>query len=172
MICVLQVKEGYRKYGRLGRCMGHSGHVTHLDWSTDSHFLQSNSLEVQEVLYWSAGVCRPLRDVATIRDIEWATHDCPISWLSLGVWGEPGPDSPDVLSVAQSTDPDRPELLAAGDAAGRLMLYGSPAGQPKSLHHTYQGHSGPVTRVAWLEDSSKLVSTGGRDTAILQWNTV
>ena len=159
------MKDNYRKYNRLGRWMGHSAFVTHLDWSMDSQHLQSNSVD-HEVLYWSAAVCRPVRDLEAVRDIEWATADCPLSWTSLGLWGE-GPDSPAVVSAARCRD-----LLAAGDAAGRIKLYASPACQPKSLHHTYSGHGAAVTRVAWLADSLKLISAGGKDTAILQWNTV
>jgi microtubule-associated protein-like 1/2 len=165
----LQVKDNYRKYNRLGRCMGHSAFVTQLDWSADSQFLQSNSVD-HEVLYWTAAVCRPLRDLEAVRDIEWATADCPLTWGSLGLWGgEAGPDGPAaaVVSAARCSD-----LLAAGDGAGRIRLYASPACQPKSLHHTYSGHGAAVTRLAWLADSHKLISAGGKDTAILQWNSV
>ncbi len=40
---------------------------------------------------------------------------------------------------------------------------------PQSLHHTVGGHSSVVTRVDFLADDSRLVSAGGRDTAIMQW---
>ena len=40
----------------------------------------------------------------------------------------------------------------------------------QSLHHTNGGHSSYVTRVEFLADDSRIISTGGRDTAIMQWN--
>ena len=40
----------------------------------------------------------------------------------------------------------------------------------QSLNHTNGGHSSYVTRVEFLADDSRLISTGGRDTAIMQWN--
>ena len=164
---MLQVKDSNRKYNRLGRCMGHTGHVTHLDWSLDSQYLRTNSAEL-ELLFWSAATCRPVRDPDTIREMAWATTDCPVSWDTLGVWGE-GPDSPDVGATSRNAER---ELLAAGDTLGRVRLYSFPASQPKSLCHTYTGHSGQVTRVAWMTDSSKLISVGGKDAALLQWNIV
>lgn len=33
----------------------------------------------------------------------------------------------------------------------------------------YGGHSSHVTNVAFLHDDSHLISTGGKDTSILQW---
>ena len=46
----LQVKENYRKYSRLGRCLGHSSHVIQLDWTTDCQHLRSNSADHEVVL--------------------------------------------------------------------------------------------------------------------------
>ena len=147
--------------------MGHTSFVSSLDWSIDSQHLRSNSVD-HELLFWNAGVCRALRDVEAIRELTWASHDCPISWGTLGVWGE-SPDAPDVASTCRNHDR---ELLAAGDSAGRVRLYTFPASQPKSLCHSHSGHSSGVTRVAWLTDSSKLISAGGRDNTLLQWSVV
>ena len=147
--------------------MGHSGLVNNLDWATDSQHIRSNSVE-NEVLFWNAATCRPLREVEAIRELSWSTHDCPLSWGTLGVWGETQ-DAPDVGSTCRNVERD---LVAAGDSAGRVRLYTFPASQPKSLSHTYSGHSSGVTRLAWLTDSSKLISAGGKDNALLQWNIV
>lgn len=177
------MKENYRKYNRVGRCMGHASHVTHLDWAADSVHLRSNSstfdappptsssagVAVHEVLFWNASVCRQVRDVETIRGFTWTSNDCPISWGTLGVWGSESPADPDVWSTSRNP---ALELLAAGDSAGKVRLYAYPASQPKSLYHASHGHSNAVTRVSWLSDGSKLVSAGGRDNTILQWRII
>ena len=40
-----QGNENYRKYNRLGRCLGHSSHVIQLDWTTDCQHIRSNSAD-------------------------------------------------------------------------------------------------------------------------------
>ena len=98
-----QVKDSYRKFVRQGRCLGHSGPVIQLDWSKDCSFLQSNSQD-NEVMVWSVGTGRPVRDIDAIRDIEWASAHCTVQWSSLGAWGETA-DTPDP-STASCTDTD------------------------------------------------------------------
>jgi len=39
----------------------------------------------------------------------------------------------------------------------------------QSLCHTYGGHSSHVTNVSFLQDDSRLISTGGHDTSVMQW---
>lgn len=43
---------------------------------------------------------------------------------------------------------------------------------PQAPSHEYGGHSSHVTNVAFLHDNSHLISTGGKDTSILQWGVV
>ena len=38
--------------------------------------------------------------------------------------------------------------------------------------HVYSGHSSHVTNVEFLCDDSHLISTGGKDTSIMQWRVV
>lgn len=42
----------------------------------------------------------------------------------------------------------------------------------QSLCHSYGGHSSHVTAVTFLHDDTRLISTGGKDTAIMQWAVV
>lgn len=39
----------------------------------------------------------------------------------------------------------------------------------QSISHSYGGHSSHVTNVTFLQDDTRLVSTGGGDTSVLQW---
>ena len=60
-------------------------------------------------------------------------------------------------------------LLVAGADSGQLRLFSHPASQPQCGHHQYGGHSSAVSSLAFLADQSRLVSVGGKDAAILQW---
>ncbi|XP_061940142.1 echinoderm microtubule-associated protein-like 2 isoform X8 [Apis cerana] len=163
-IYIYQVNEDAIKYSRVGRCMGHSSFITHLDWSADGQYLRSNSGDY-EVLYWNPGVCRQIPQSSIMRDMEWASHTCVISFETIGIWPE-GADGTDVNNCTRSSDS---KLLATGDDFGKVKLFSYPACQPKSLCHAYGGHSSHVTNVSFLQDDTRLISTGGSDTSVLQW---
>ncbi|KAL6442836.1 hypothetical protein ACFW04_002710 [Cataglyphis niger] len=163
-IYIYQVNEDATKYSRVGRCMGHSSFITHLDWSVDGQYLRSNSGDY-ELLYWNPGVCRQIPQSSTLRNVDWATHTCVITFETIGIWPE-GADGTDVNNCTRSGDG---KLLATGDDFGKVKLFSHPACQPKSLYHSYGGHSSHVTNVSFLQDDSRLVSTGGADTSVLQW---
>ncbi len=143
---------------------GHSSYITHLDWSTDSTYLQSNSGE-HELLFWNASICRQVTNQASLRDVEWATQSCILGFNTIGVWPETV-DGSDLNACARSNGS---KLIATGDDFGKIKLYSYPASQPKSLHHTVGGHSSHVTRLDFLADDNRLISSGGRDTALMQW---
>ncbi|XP_050488021.1 echinoderm microtubule-associated protein-like 2 isoform X11 [Bombus huntii] len=171
-IYVYQVNEDAVKYSRVGRCMpkrirrrgGHSSFITHLDWSMDGQYLRSNSGDY-ELLYWNPGVCRQIPQPSMMRDMDWASHTCVISFETIGIWPE-GADGTDVNNCTRSGDS---KLLATGDDFGKVKLFSYPACQPKSLCHAYGGHSSHVTNVSFLQDDTRLISTGGSDTSVLQW---
>ncbi|CAL7950216.1 unnamed protein product [Xylocopa violacea] len=171
-IYIYQVNEDATKYSRVGRCMpkrirrrgGHSSFITHVDWSMDGQILRSNSGDY-ELLYWNPGVCRQIPQPSMMRDMGWASHTCVISFETIGIWPE-GADGTDVNNCTRSSDS---KLLATGDDFGKVKLFSYPACQPKSLCHTYGGHSSHVTNVSFLQDDTRLISTGGSDTSVLQW---
>ncbi|CAB4061736.1 unnamed protein product [Lepeophtheirus salmonis] len=164
VIYVYQVSDDYKKYNRLGRCMGHSHFLTHLDWSADSTYIQSNSGD-HELLYWNANLCRQISNPGDMRDTEWATQTCILSFNTIGVWPE-SIDGTDLVSASRSHNK---KLLVTGDDVGKIKTFAYPVTQPKSLCHVNGGHSSQVTRLEFLSDDSRLISCGGRDTAIMQW---
>ncbi|XP_069973076.1 echinoderm microtubule-associated protein-like 2 isoform X19 [Penaeus vannamei] len=163
-IYVYQVSEDCRKYTRIGRCQGHSSFVTHLDWSADSQFLQSNSGDY-ELLFWNAGLCRQIVQTSQMRDVEWASNTCTLNFSTLGIWPE-GADGTDINTCAKA---NQSSLLATGDDFGKVKVFAFPASNQKARCYEYGGHSSHVTAVGYLHDDSRLISTGGRDTAIMQW---
>ncbi|XP_052123400.1 echinoderm microtubule-associated protein-like 1 isoform X4 [Frankliniella occidentalis] len=166
-VYIYQCGGDSRKFNRVGRCMGHSSFITHLDWAADSKVLRSNSGDY-EVLYWNAGLCRQIPQSASMRDVEWASNSCTLTFETIGIWPE-GADGTDVNYCERSNNK---KLLATADDFGKVKLYNYPATQPRSLCHSYGGHSSHVTAVTFLHDDTRLISTGGKDTAIMQWAIV
>ncbi|XP_048738244.1 echinoderm microtubule-associated protein-like 2 isoform X4 [Ostrea edulis] len=166
-IYIYEVTEDGKKYSRIGRCTGHSSFVTHLDWSSDSVHLCSNSGDY-EVLYWKVPACKQETSISAVRDTEWASGNCTLTFNAAGVWPE-GADGTDVNNVCRSNNG---KILASADDFGKVNLYKSPCCQPKAKKHIYNGHSSHVTNVSFLFDDSRLLSTGGRDMSIMQWQVV
>ncbi|NXI46094.1 EMAL1 protein, partial [Galbula dea] len=166
-IYIYGVSENGRKYTRIGKCSGHSSFITHLDWSVNSQYLVSNSGDY-EILYWVPSACKQVVSVETTRDIEWATYTCTLGFHVFGVWPE-GSDGTDINAVCRSHGR---KLLSTGDDFGKVHLFSYPCSQFRAPSHVYGGHSSHVTNVDFLYEDTHLISTGGKDTSIMQWRVI
>ncbi|XP_074659724.1 echinoderm microtubule-associated protein-like 2 [Tubulanus polymorphus] len=166
-IYIYQTSEGGRKYSRIGKCVGHSSFVTHLDWSEDSQYIMTNSGDY-EVLFWTAANCSMYTSPASLRDVKFVTQNCTLSFGTMGIWPE-GADGTDVNGCCRN---NQKTLVASADDFGKVNLYQYPCCQPRAAGHNYGGHSSHVTSVRFLYDDSRLLSTGGKDTAVMQWEIV
>ncbi|XP_034149805.1 echinoderm microtubule-associated protein-like 2 isoform X3 [Esox lucius] len=163
-VYIYAVTENGKKYSRVGKCTGHSSFVTHLDWSVNSQYIVTNSGDY-EILFWEASSCKHVTNMDVVRNMEWATSTCVLGFSVFGVWPD-GADGTDINAVCRSHDAS---LLASADDFGKVHLFSNPCSQPRAPSHVYGGHSSHVTNVAFLHDDSHLISTGGKDTSILQW---
>uniref|UniRef100_A0A8D2IBK6 EMAP like 2 n=2 Tax=Urocitellus parryii TaxID=9999 RepID=A0A8D2IBK6_UROPR len=167
LVYVYTVDQGGRKVSRLGKCSGHSSFITHLDWAQDSSCFVTNSGDY-EILYWDPATCKQITNADTMRNVEWDTATCVLGFGVFGIWSE-GADGTDINAVARSHDG---KLLASADDFGKVHLFNYPCCQPRALGHKYGGHSSHVTNVAFLWDDSVALTTGGKDTSVLQWRVV
>ncbi|XP_044291636.1 echinoderm microtubule-associated protein-like 1 isoform X2 [Varanus komodoensis] len=166
-IYIYSVNDSGRKYSRIGKCSGHSSFITHLDWSANSQHLVSNSGDY-EILYWVPSACKQVVSVETTRDIEWVTYTCTLGFHVFGVWPE-GSDGTDINAVCRSHGK---KLLSTGDDFGKVHLFSYPCSQFRAPSHVYGGHSSHVTNVDFLYEDTHLISTGGKDTSIMQWRVI
>ncbi|XP_006627673.2 echinoderm microtubule-associated protein-like 2 isoform X1 [Lepisosteus oculatus] len=163
-IYLYAASENGRKYSRVGKCTGHSSFVTHLDWSVDSQYIVTNSGDY-EILFWESSSCKHVTNADAVRNLDWATSTCVLGFSVFGIWPE-GVDGTDINAVCRSNSQ---KLLASADDFGKVHLFCNPCSHPRAPSHVYGGHSSHVTNVAFLHDDSYLISTGGKDTSILQW---
>ncbi|XP_057703529.1 echinoderm microtubule-associated protein-like 4 isoform X2 [Corythoichthys intestinalis] len=167
-IYVYNVTERGRKYSRYGKCSGHSSYITHLDWSPDNKFIMSNSGDY-EILYWDVpNGCKYIRNRSECKDIDWATYTCVLGYHVFGVWPE-GSDGTDINALVRSHNR---KVLALADDFCKVHLFSYPCSTFKAPSHKYSAHSSHVTNVSFLFDDAHLISTGGKDTSILQWRLV
>ncbi|XP_039218077.1 echinoderm microtubule-associated protein-like 2 isoform X5 [Crotalus tigris] len=125
-VYIYLVSEGGRKYGRVGKCSGHSSFITHLDWAFDSSCLVTNSGDY-EILYWDPSTCRQITSAEAVRNLEWATATCVLGFGVFGIWPE-GADGTDINAVCRSHEG---KLLASADDFGKVHLFSYPCCQPR-----------------------------------------
>ena len=148
----------------VAECRGHSSHVKCVDWSTNSLYIRSNSADL-DLLYWNPLTGDQITDPEVITGLHWASQNCLMTFETLGVWGDSEADRTDINSVSAGG-----QLLASGDDGGRVRLYTNPSIHINSGSKDLLGHSAHVTAVEFLQDDhSRLISAGGRETAVLQW---
>ncbi|XP_053329253.1 echinoderm microtubule-associated protein-like 2 isoform X2 [Spea bombifrons] len=166
-IYVYEVAEEGREYRRVGKCTGHSSYVTHLDWASDSSSFMTNSGDY-EILYWDPDSCKQIVSADVVRNADWENASCTLSFHVLGIWPD-GADGTDINAVTRSHDK---KLVATGDDFGKVRLYTYPCVVPRAPSYKYDGHSSHVTCVSFLHHDGALLSTGGKDSTVLQWAVV
>ena len=95
-------------------CRGHSGTVTHLDWSSDGSLLMSNCT-AKEALYWTAATGKQQPAGRAAAAVTWATYTCPHGFPAMGIWPD-GADGSDVNAVHRSSDGTLGTRLGQGDS--------------------------------------------------------
>ena len=68
-----------RFYSRKALLRGHSSYITHMDFSVDSRFLQSNC-GAYELLFWKVADGQQVTSASSLRDTEWASWTCTLGW--------------------------------------------------------------------------------------------
>jgi microtubule-associated protein-like 1/2 len=148
----------------VGVCSGHSSRVVSFDWSSDSRYLQSNSLEL-ELLFWEIPSCTQVTKASDLSDQDWATLELPMAWPTSGVW-KPGMNARDINTVSRNRGRT---LLASGNDFSELELYTYPCYGDNAPAKKYFGHSSHVTKVAFSADDRWLLTVGGLDGTLIQW---
>ncbi|GMI28049.1 hypothetical protein TeGR_g2361, partial [Tetraparma gracilis] len=148
-------------------CAKHSSYITHLDFSADGKFIQSNC-GAYELLYWSVSGCKQLTSGASsLRDAEWKTFTCTLGWPVQEIF-PPGADGTDVNSVMVGGEK---KLVVTGDDSGVVKVFNYPVVSKGSESQEGIGHASHVTNVRWLGAEEKmLVSAGGNDKCVILWH--
>lgn len=155
-----------KTYMRTAIMKGHSSYITHIDFSANSKYLQTNC-GAYELLFWDVRNGKQITSASSLRDQDWETWTCTLGWPVQGIW-PPEADGTDVNSVDRSPNKS---LLATADDFGKVKLFRYPACQQKGCEYrTSNGHSSHVTNVRFLHDGQTIISTGGNDRCIFHWN--
>jgi WD40 repeat protein/Ca2+-binding EF-hand superfamily protein len=165
MIDVYAVRGKNETYQRVFRLRGHSAAVRHVDWSVDSRALGSDGADY-ELLHWDASTGKQL--TSATNDVRWHTWTRVLGFPVMGLW-PPGSDGTDVN--AASRDP-KGELLATADDAGVVKLFAYPCVVEDAPHRRSVGHASHVMGVAFSPCGNRLLSVGGTDRCVFQYDVV
>ena len=151
------------------RMSGHSASVICMDWSSNSALLQSNCSNY-EIIYWDVEKGSPIASLndAIERDTNWHTWTCVLGFPVMGIWPDYS-DGTDVNAVSRSRDR---RYVVTADDHGKIKLFNAPCVVEDAPSLSYPGHSSHVTGVTFIKDDSHVISTGGLDEAVFQWEYV
>lgn len=148
--------------------------VTHIDFSKTSEYIRTSDASY-ELLFYSLVTQKQHTFASDLKDTEWATTNCPLTWETEGIW-QAEADGTDINACCRlvSSDPAAPALLATSDDFGEVRLFPFPFPEDmkgKAQFAIGSGHASHVTNVAFVSLDT-LVSTGGNDRTVMQWNIV
>ncbi|PFX18604.1 Echinoderm microtubule-associated protein-like 6 [Stylophora pistillata] len=153
-----------QRYKKVGECKGSSSFITHLDWSMDSKYLQTNS-GASERLFFKMPSGKRIANKEEVKAIHWATWTGVLGVEVNGIW-EKYTDTNDVNACDASF---QNEVLVTGDDFGLVKLFRFPCLRKGAKFRKYVGHSAHVTNVRFSHDTMRVISVGGGDHAIFQW---
>uniref|UniRef100_H3CLU3 EMAP like 6 n=2 Tax=Tetraodon nigroviridis TaxID=99883 RepID=H3CLU3_TETNG len=152
-----------QRYKKVGECSRSTSFITHLDWSVDSRFLQTNDGAGERHCYRApAGKLVPPEEA---KGIHWMTWTGVVGAEVNGIWPKYSR-----LTDVNSVDANFSNaVLVAGDDLGLVRLLRFPCYKKGAKFKKYIGHSAHVTNVRWSSDLQWVLSTGGADHAVFQW---
>jgi WD40 repeat protein len=147
-----------------GKFSKHNSYITHLDFSSDGRYLQSNC-GAYELLFCDTSTKKQVTSATELRDVRWSTWTCTLGWPAQGIWPA-GADGTDVNAVDRSHSG---HLLATSDDFGKVKVFRYPCTTEGADALSLSGHSSHVMNVRWTVGDECLLSCGGNDKSIFQW---
>ncbi|XP_034150086.1 echinoderm microtubule-associated protein-like 6 isoform X5 [Esox lucius] len=152
-----------QRYKKVGECNRSTSFITHLDWSVDSRFLQTND-GAGERLFYRMPAGKLLTKEET-KVIHWMTWTGILGTEVNGIW----PKYANVTDINSVDANYSSAVLVTGDDFGLVKLFRFPCLKKAAKFKKYIGHSPHVTNVRWSHDLQWVLSTGGADHALFQW---
>nr|XP_013013809.1 echinoderm microtubule-associated protein-like 6 [Cavia porcellus] len=156
-----------QRYKKIGECNKSISFITHIDWSLDSKYLQTND-GAGERLFYKMPSGKPLTSKEEIKGIPWASWTCVKGPEVSGIW----PKYTEVTDINSVDANYNSSVLVSGDDFGLVKLFKFPCLKKGAKFRKYVGHSAHVTNVRWSHDFQWVLSTGGADHSVFQWRFI
>ncbi|XP_038631944.1 echinoderm microtubule-associated protein-like 5 isoform X6 [Scyliorhinus canicula] len=156
-----------QRYKKVGECFGSLSFITHMDWSMDSKYLQTNDGSGKR-LFYNMPSGKEIKNKEDIKDVQWATWTCVLGPNVNGIW----PKYLDVNGINSVDANFKDHVLVTGDDYGLVKLFRYPGFKKGAKFKKYIGHSAHVTNVRWSYDYQWVISIGGADHSVFQWQLI
>ena len=150
----------------LHRLQGHNSFITHIDWSSEGEYLQSNC-GAYEMLFWDTSGGLQVTSASSLKDVAWDTWTCTLGWPVQGIWGVEAKGC-DVNAVSRSSDQ---KLLVSGEDSQKLKMFSYPC-VDGAAYKEYVAHGSFVTNCRFTADDQHVATCGGNDNALMLWKVV
>ncbi|XP_048236766.1 echinoderm microtubule-associated protein-like 2 isoform X1 [Haliotis rufescens] len=163
-------EEGDKAWEMLGKCKGHRGPVTAIDWSREkvgnTHLLRSSST-TPEQFFWNPTTCAREEGKNAV-SLSWCTSNCTVDYAVAGIWSSKQAKEATVNTI--DVNPNK-TVIAMGDNNGCLSLFRYPCPKDGAFSHTYKCHLN-VQTVRFSPSGKYVLTIGGRDSCVMQWKIV
>uniref|UniRef100_A0A4W3H8Y1 EMAP like 5 n=1 Tax=Callorhinchus milii TaxID=7868 RepID=A0A4W3H8Y1_CALMI len=156
-----------QRYKKVGECIGSLSFITHMDWSVDSKYLQTNDGSGKR-LFYKMPSGKEITNKEEIKGLSWTTWTCVLGAEVNGIW----PKYLDVNNINSVDANLNSQVLVTADDYGLVKLFRYPCVKKGAKFKKYIGHSAHVTNVRWSHDYQWVVSIGGADHSVFQWQFI
>ena len=166
VIVLLDVNDNYAAKEKL---TAHNAAITCLDWSVDSKNIQSVCLGYEllfhEVVPGLKG-SKQEKSASKLKNTQWATQTCKFGWYVNGIF-RPGQEGFRIATVDRAFSKD---VIATGEDTGKINLFRHPCNSEGNAFVSFAGHASHITCVRFMPNDTSLVSAGGNDKCLIQWD--
>uniref|UniRef100_A0A671RXC3 Echinoderm microtubule-associated protein-like 5 n=1 Tax=Sinocyclocheilus anshuiensis TaxID=1608454 RepID=A0A671RXC3_9TELE len=156
-----------QRYKKAGECVGSSSFITHMDWSTDSKYLQTNDGNGRRLFYRMPSG-KEVTNREELKLVQWSSWTCVLGPEVNGIW----PKYSDINDINSVDANFNSQVLVTADDYGLVKLFRYPCVRKGAKFKKYLGHSAHITNVRWSHDYQWVITIGGADHSVFQWKFV
>ncbi|XP_036006433.1 echinoderm microtubule-associated protein-like 5 isoform X1 [Fundulus heteroclitus] len=156
-----------QRYKKVGECIGSNSFITHMDWSTDSKYLQTNDGSGRRLFYRMPSG-KEVTNREELKLVQWASWTCVLGPEVNGIW----PKYSDINDINSVDANFNNQVLVTADDYGLVKLMRYPCIRKGAKFKKYLGHSAHITNVRWSHDYQWVITIGGADHSVFQWKFI
>ncbi|KAG7466406.1 hypothetical protein MATL_G00164500 [Megalops atlanticus] len=156
-----------QRYKKVGECIGSTSFITHMDWSADSKYLQTNDGSGKRLFYRMPSG-KEVTNREELKLVQWSTWTCVLGPEVNGIW----PKYSEINDINSVDANFNSQVLVTADDYGLVKLLRYPCVRKGAKFKKYLGHSAHITNARWSHDYQWVITIGGADHSVFQWKFI